>query len=581
MTDRRAGLVVLVLAVASAIAARLVARLALSDMAHVMDEMAYLFQAKLFAAGQLRAPEALPRAAFTTWFLEDRGSRYGIFPPGWPAVLAVGVKLGLTSWVNPALHGLTVAVLGRAARVVGGPRVSVVAALLYAASPQAVILAASMMSHALVALAATVVLLFAVELVLGARHATPAWLAAGAGLALGVAAATRPLCGTILGAFLGLAFVAAAVPTVRAGERLVALGTKAAVLALGTLPPVAGLLAFNRALTGSALLFPQMAYFDEHLAPADLPFFQYRKGCNALGLGPGHGCDLTVHDARHTLGNALSNLGDNMTAWLLLACGPLLVIGVVAALARKETRARAALLVTVPVLSILLYALYWHGGTCFGARFYQSALPATLLVVALGATALVSFVPREALRGRALAALLTLTMGWNAFAYARTWTEIADPVWGYWAVDDRYAKLAKGWDHGRAVVMVAFGADDLYNPRLGWTAIVPDGAMWMLNIRALAPLAQNPVDLAQAGDIVFAKFHPALVEELHRRFPDRALWLYVDHGRREKDTVTPYDPAPFASRANDPPPDNFDGFRVEKPALPPPESLAPPRPYWP
>jgi hypothetical protein len=592
--------IVLALALASALGARLVGHLALSDMAHVMDEIAYLFQAKLFAAGELRAPEALPRAAFTTWFLEDRGARYGIFPPGWPLVLALGVKLGLTAWVNPALHGITVALLGRVGQRVSGARVAIASALLYAASPQAVLLAASRMSHTLVALCAGIVLVFGTELVLdapadadgdareadaGARlAASPSRaLTLAAGAALGLAAATRPLCGTILGAFLAIVLVYRAAARTRAGAQLAPLARAAALLAAGAVPPVLGLLAFNRALTGSLLRFPQMAYFDEHLAPADLPFFQYRKGCNALGLGPGHGCDLTVHDAQHTLGNALSNLGDNMTAWLLLACGPLLAFGVVSALVRKETRARAALLLAVPALSFALYALYWHGGTCFGARFYQSALPATLVVVALGTTNLPLFrgAVHARVRQRAAVALLASAMAWNAFAYVRTWKEIADPVWGYWAVDDRYERLAASWKNGPAVVMVAFGPDDLYNPRLGWTAIVPDGAMWMLNIRALAALAQNPADLGQAGDVVFAKFHPALVGELRARFPGRSLWLYVDHGRREKDHVAPYDPAPFASRANDLPPDNFDGFRVSAPTLPQPGSLAPPRPYWP
>ncbi len=577
MKEQNTRLAVILSAVVGVVLARVLGRVALGDMPHVMDEIAYTFQAKLFAAGELRAPEALPRAAFTTWFLEDRGARYGIFPPGWPAVLAIGEKVGLAAWVNPLLHGTTVLLVGRAGRRAGGPLVAAVAAALYAMSPQAVLLAASRMSHALVACAAAVILVFVAELVIREVGEAPprVSLAAAAGLALGIAAATRPLCGTILGAFLALGILLAA-----RAEVLSLRATVRQVLAAGlaALPPTIGLLAFNHALTGSALRFPQMAYFDEHLAPADLPFFQYRKGCNALGLGAGHGCDLTVHDARHTIANALSNLGDNMTAWLLLACGPLLVVGLVSALARKETRRRSGLFVLVPVLSILLYALYWHGGTCFGARFYQSALPATVIVVALGA---VGIARGEALRRRVVVGLLVVTTAWNAFAYRRTWTEIKDPVWGYWAVDDRYARLVDTWKGGRALVMVAFGPDDLYNPKLGWTAIVPDGAMWMLNIRALAALAENPVDLRDAGDVVFAKFHPALVDELRRRFPDRTLWLYTDHGRREKDTLVPYDPAPFASRADEPPPDNFDGFRVAPPLLPQPDSLAPPRPYWP
>lgn len=567
MTPRRA---VIVVAVASAVAARLIAFVALSDMAHVMDEMAYLFQAKLFARGLLTAPEALPRAAFNTWFVEDRGARFGIFPPGWPFVLAPFVRLGLTHWANPLFHGLTVILVGRAAERAARDRTTarrlpVVAALLYGLSPQALLLAGSLMSHTLVALAAGVVLVFGLELF--ARRRAPLALAGATGLAIGLAAATRPLCGVVLGVFAGVALLVYGRVAVGSFLRLaIAIGVAAGV-------PTLGLLAFNKALTGHALRFPQMAYFDEHLAPADLPFFQYRKGCNDLGLGPGHACDLTVHDAAHTLGNALSNLGDNMTAWLLLACGPVLVVGLGLSLARRASRPAARLLLVVPLASMVLYALYWHGGTCFGARFYQSALPATLLVVALG---LVTAPGRFT-----CAALLAGALLWDGFAMRRSWKEIADPVWGYWAVDDRFRALKASWTEGPAIVMVAFGPDDLYNPKLGWTAIVPDGAMWMLNIRALAALAENPPDVREAGDVLFAKFHPALAADLAARYPGRRLFLYVSNGARAKDTVKPYDPAPFASRADEAPPDNFDGFRVEKPALPPPKTLAPPRPYWP
>ncbi len=555
--------VVIALAALSALAARLVNHVALAGMPHVMDEITYLFQAKLFANGELTSPVLEPRAAFNMWFIEDRGSRFGIFPPGWPALLSIGVRLGLASWVNPLLHGVTVFLLGRAGDRLGGARIAVLAALLYGASPQAVLLAASYMSHTLVAFAASVVAWFSITLLRDREVSLRLSFAAGA--ALGVTAATRPLCAVVLAVWLSSSVVLFG--RARASRPLQVLASAA----LGGVGPVLGLFAFNRTLTGSVLRFPQMKYFDEHLAPSDLPFFRYRPGCNALGLGKGHGCDLTVHDAIHSLSNALSNTGDNLTAWLLLACGPFLVVGVVLAIVRRTTRRDALFLAFVPIATVALYALYWHGGTCYGARFYQCALPAALLLVALGL--------ESSRRPRVTWGLLSAVMLWNAFAYVRVAREIADPVWGYWAIDDRFAKLRREWKDAPALVMVAFGRDDLYNPKMGWTAIVPDGAMWMLNIRALAALAENPVGIEgsiEDARVVFAKFHPALVDDLKARFPNRKLFLYVANGIRGKDTLEAFDPALFPSDTFHEPPQNFDGFRVGPPLLPPPPSLRPP-----
>ncbi|MBX3190626.1 MAG: glycosyltransferase family 39 protein [Labilithrix sp.] len=559
MTHRR---VVLALAFASMIAARAIGRFALDDLAHVMDEITYLFQAKLFASGHVSAPVSLPRAAFNMWFIDDRTSRFGIFPPGWPAVLAIGVKLGLERWVNPLLHAATVVIVGRAGERLGGSRLALIAAGLYAVSPQSVLMAGSLMSHTLVALAGAIVL-FAAIACMQEKCVSPR-LAALAGASVGITAATRPLCAVVLAG----AFGAAMLLWGRADRRKLAIASLAA--SAGALPFVLGLFAFNHATTGSALRFPQMSYFDEHLAPSDVPFFNYRKGCNALGFGPSHGCDLTARGGTHGLSNARENLLVNLRAWLLLLCGPLLVVAPVLAVFRKATRTIALFLLGLTLASFAVYALYWHGGTCFGARFHHATLPAVIVLVALGA----SVGDR-----RTLAGFAAITLAWCGVAYTRSVRELTDARWGYWGIDDRFAKLRSGWAHGKAVVMVAFGGDDVHNPKLEWTTEIPTGAMWMLNIRALGALAQNEPAI-DAGEIVFAKFHPGLVAEIEARFPDRKLWLFVSNDDRARDVLEPWeavrrDPKldPAGRR---PPRENFDGFRVEPPKLEQPWMFTPP-----
>ncbi len=538
---------IVALAITSAVAARLIAARVLDDVPHVMDEMAYLLEAKRMAAGHLTAPLALPRAAFNMWFVDDRVARFGIFPPGWPAALALGIRLGLERWTNPLLHLVTVLVVGRAGARIGGSRVGLLAAALYATSPQVVLLAASLMSHSLVALGASVVTLAIAELLDEGADRRPA-LFLWSGAALGAVFATRPLCGVAL----LVPFVALGVRARRPSGLLLTVMTAA--------PFLAALAAFNRALTGSALRFPQTAYFDGHAAPANVPFFTYGKGCNALGFGAA--CDHTVRGAVHTVSSAISDAGDNLTALLLLAASPVVLVAAMAAVLRSRTR--AAWLLSVPLIAIGLYGLYWQAGVCYGARFYQAGIPALMVAAALGID---RSAPRRLPPRRFASAVLAAALLCNVGGFALALREMRS--WSFWGTDDRFAELARRWNDGRAVVMVAFGPSDVKNPKLVATGSMREGT-WLLGVRALAALGQN-APVVDDGEIVFAKFHPALVPELAARFPDRKLWLYTAWANRTQDDLRPWTTDMFADHVYRRPADNFDGFRVAPPdPLPPP-----------
>lgn len=529
--------------------ARLLAWRALEDVPHVMDEIAYTLQARTFASGHLVAPLHLPRGAFAMWFVEDRSAFYSIFPPGWPAVLSLGYLVGLARWVNPLLHGLTVLVVARSARRLSGSRAATLAAAFYALSPQALILAASLMSHALVALAAACV----VDVALRASGLVPgegreervtAGPLAIAAAACGLSAMTRPLCGVILGVVLALGL--------GLGLRRRAVAPKhLAVVAAPLLASVAVVLAYNARLTGSPLLFPQTVFFDSHLPPWDIPLFHYRPGCNALGFGPSHGCEAIPPDDLHSPAHALSNFGDNMNAWLFLAGGGPLAFGLAAFALVRADRRRAGLLVLLPLpLAAVLYGLYWYAGTCYGARFYHAALPSLLLLAALGLEDLLA-------RSRNVAiALGVVFLGWNAVYGARVSAELAQ---GYWGTDARFAKLAARFSGPKTLVLVAF-ADEDFHGHHDLTTFMRD-VPWANNIRALGALAVN--DPALRAPLLFARYHPGLMRELREAFPDRALSLYVvrTHGPdalvRYEDTALP------ALEATTPrPPDNFDGYLV-------------------
>jgi 4-amino-4-deoxy-L-arabinose transferase-like glycosyltransferase len=499
----------------------------------------------MFAGGHLTVPLHLPRAAFAMWFVDDRVRTFSIFPPGWPAVLALGVLLGATAWVNPLLHGATTLLVARVARWLGGDnqgeRAALFASAIYGLSPQALLLAASLMSHTLVAFAAAAVLAAGLRLI---RPGASPLHAAALGTALGVAAVTRPLCAVALGVAAAL-FVAVALRRRAVGPaHLAALAGPALVL-------VALLGAYNAHLTGSPLRFPQEAYFDEHAPPIDHPIFRYGPGCNRLGFGPGHGCEV-LPEGVHTVSHAVWNTGVNLRAWLWLAGGgPLAFALAFLALTERRGRGERLLVLSVFPAVVLLYGLYWYAGTCYGARFYHAALPSLLVLAALGLERIAG-----GGRSRTAAALLAVLLLGNGVT---GWLAGREVSRSYWGTDDRFARLAASWDKPPALILVAFSLGTPIG-HYRYTSFLSN-VTWAENIRSLGALGVNSPGLD--GPVVFARYHPALMPEIRARFPGRQLWLYLT-GIRGQDLLVPYESSgmPLLEAGAVRPKDNFNGFTI-------------------
>ncbi|MGB7340151.1 MAG: glycosyltransferase family 39 protein [Phototrophicaceae bacterium] len=171
---------------------------------HLEDELAYLYQARIFAGGQVVVTSPQPTAVYWQPFLVDSsttGNRFGKYTPGWSALLSLGVLLGYEQIVNALFAALTVALVYRLGREIFNPDVGVIAALLVAFSPAALLLNASLMSHT-TGLFFTTLFIYAYWRIEKTHHRYGWGLVAG--LSLGVLAATRPL--TTLG--IALPFIA-------------------------------------------------------------------------------------------------------------------------------------------------------------------------------------------------------------------------------------------------------------------------------------------------------------------------------------------------------------------------------------
>ncbi len=158
---------------------------------HLEDEVAYLYQARVFARGDIVIGSPETSRVFWQPFIVDReGNRFSKYTPGWSAQLAVGILLGEYWVINAFFAALTVAVTYRLGREIFNPETGLIAAALFAFSPMALLLNATLMSHTS-ALFWTTLFLYAYWRIERGRHALRWGLLAG--LALGALVATRPL----------------------------------------------------------------------------------------------------------------------------------------------------------------------------------------------------------------------------------------------------------------------------------------------------------------------------------------------------------------------------------------------------
>jgi hypothetical protein len=386
------GAALIALAAAAALTALCFAR-----QPHNADEVAQLWHAKILLAGRLSLPVDPNPEFFGMDNVIDRGRWYSQFPIGGPAFLALGLLVRAAWLVNPILLALTIPNLYAFARRAYDEGTARAAVLVLLTAPLALFMSASYMNHVPVLWLVSVALAQLARWHDAEDRATANRSAALIGLALGTAAAVRPLDAALVAAVVGVMQL-----TRVRGSRAHARSLAVQVLA-GAIP-VALLLVANWRTTGAPLRFGyDVLYGSAHQLGFHIdPYGNRHTPIQALGFASKYLLELDI-----TL------LESPLPAVAVIVAGLLFL--------RRPTRWDRLLLALVAA-QIVAYALYWHEGEFRGPRFLYTAMPALVLLVVRA-----PFVIAAASRGAARrAALLVLPIGLLAGWLA--WDVSASPI---------------------------------------------------------------------------------------------------------------------------------------------------------
>ncbi|MBM3320294.1 MAG: glycosyltransferase family 39 protein [Candidatus Eisenbacteria bacterium] len=378
----------------------------------VHDEFAYLFQAKTFLAGRLFFPSPPEPLFFDAFHILADPVYASKYPPGHALLLLPGVALGVP-WLMPILAtGLSLPLIGVLARPHLGAAGSLLLVLLFGLAPAGVQTATTYLSQTSYLLSLLLFVFFLARSVRSGGRASPLL----AGLFLGFAFLVRHWNAVVLGAF---AFAC----LLLSREARASFRKPARTLLLLLLPlalAAVSVLAYNRALTGSAFTTPWELYA-ERSQPEDR--FGFYKGepieerAVAAGKRIYNERVLYPNRTRYTPGLAvrsLLTLRIPMSAWEALPPVGFLFLAPFLLALRGARRAAARAALSFSLLLHAAYLLYWFPW----GPYYHEITPLLLALPLLGAREAMGRAARERRPGVFLSAILLLSLTLGA-AFAR------------------------------------------------------------------------------------------------------------------------------------------------------------------
>lgn len=407
----------------------------LEQIPHVQDSITYLFQGQLLARGKLWASAPPLPGFFDHEFLLVRNDRwFGHYPPGFPAVLAIGVWLGQPWLVNPLLAALTVPLLYWLGKGLYGRAAGLLATALMLVSPFFLFMSGSMMAHPAELFWVTLFMAGWAQAVKPDGRRRWALLA---GTALGMVFLTRQVTAVAVG--LPFLLVTGLGRLETCAERSRSIGNwrlnqspivnlqssilpKTAWL-LVTAVPLAGLLFLHQyALTGDPFGDPRLL-----LRPFDRLGFGEDVGesYNAFTLTKVGDevaidwySDPTQPPRGHSLARGIYNTEKNWQALEIELFGwlPILTLAFIwlAFLLQRPSPGDAALLAAIAG-TLIVYLFFWADGIMYGPRYFYGALPAFFLLTGRGIQAAADWIGGHA--GQLAVTILVLILAGVSFIF--------------------------------------------------------------------------------------------------------------------------------------------------------------------
>ncbi len=326
---------------------------------HVQDEIAQLFQAKIFAQGSLTA--ALPplpdffQYYYDNMLFTDRW--YSQYPPVHPFLLMLGVLLGVPWIVNPILAACSVFPLYGFARAFVEENEARFSVLLFCISPFVLFMSASYMNH-VSALFFLLLFLYCTEKALSDGSV---WLGCIAGIAVGAMLNIRPGEAVVVGLPFCMAYAARSIIKKRY-DLLIACIVGGCIM-------VALLLCYNFATNGDPRVFGyNLRWPTGH-------YFGFSSEPVMILNWPPHSFRLAIF---HTQSNSMA-LNQYLFEWPIPSLLPLIVFWTPFAFPKKP---KLYLLLCGALAAPVFYFFYFFQDLCLGPRFYYMCLPFLFVLTA-------------------------------------------------------------------------------------------------------------------------------------------------------------------------------------------------------
>ncbi len=465
----------------------------------INDEIAYNFQAKIFLSGRLYAPSPSSSGSFDFPHIVNNGRWYAQYPPGFPALMLIGLLLKAPWLLNPILAGLSIFLFYFLGREMYSRKVGIIASFLGSLSIWHLVLSSTMMSHTSSMFFMTLFLLFLVK----SLHVPTLANGTAAGAGLGMMLLVRPLDTVLLSIPFLIYYGISSLRSFKKRSRNL-LGF---VLTMGIFLGI--LFTYNTLTNGHPFKMGYMVYLGE-----------------GRGLGFGSSVlEIYEHSAFHGFQNIANNLASYskfLFGWPLTSFLAVLALFLIRKQDRTHTR-KDLLLASSFMCQVIGLFFYWGAFPFLGPRLFFSTLPLLLLLSARGI-----FELERSLEARqrflkpkwGKTALYSLIFVFTLYAFAITlprWVKAPGSEWFFERIDHHFAGVNPDIHNSIKSVLpegslVIFKL--IYHPLLNF----PTGG-WG------SGFLQNGPDLEEG--IIYARDLGKENAELVESYPDRKIFMYL------------------------------------------------------